>query len=73
MRKVLALTIILLGTALLTPQVGLPTDEDCPLANCAYVDDYVEICSGGMGARICTVYQCSGGTQTCCTECEGPN
>jgi hypothetical protein len=76
MRKLFALTVILLGTTLLTPQPGLPSEEDCPpptAGSCVEVDSYVEICSGGLGARICTAYQCSGGTQTCCTECEGPN
>ncbi|HEX6901817.1 MAG TPA: hypothetical protein VF789_19005 [Thermoanaerobaculia bacterium] len=77
MRKLFALTVILLGTVLLTPRVGLSSDEECPTptaGSCVEVDSYVEICSGGLGARICTVYNCSNGaSHTCCTECEGPN
>lgn len=73
MRKLCALTVILLGTVLLTPQVGFSSDEDCPLptaGSCVEVDIYQENCGGSI--RVCTVYQCSGGLQTCCTECEGP-
>jgi len=78
MRKLFALTVILLGTILLAPQVGLSNDEECPpptAGSCVEVDSYVEFCSGGLGARICTVYKCSNGgaSYTCCTECEGPN
>lgn len=76
MRKVFSLALILLGTGFVISQPRIahggtcqPTTHSCP-----EVDVYVEICEGGLGARICTVYQCSNTTSyTCCTECEGPN
>ena len=76
MRKVFALAIILLGIGLASPRPQFACDEICPPANlsCNIVDEYVETCTGGLGARICTAYQCTGGASyTCCTECEGPN
>ena len=76
MRKVFSLALILLGTGFVISQPRLASAGVCPAtsSSCTVVDDYVEICSGGTGARICTVYRCSGGaTYTCCTECEGPN
>lgn len=77
MRKLFSLAIILLGIGLASPQPQFASDDEiCPPANlaCTGVDDYVEMCTGGLGARICTVYRCSNGAfYTCCTECEGPN
>lgn len=76
MRKVFSLAVILLGIGLASPRPHLASDETCPPASlsCTIVDDYVELCEGGLGARICTEYQCSNGAfYKCCTECEGPN
>ena len=76
MRKVFSLTVILLGTVLFISQPRLASGGVCPAPSlsCTVVDDYVEICEGGLGARICTEYRCSNGAfYKCCTECEGPN
>lgn len=76
MRKLFALTVVLLGTALFVAQPQSASGWVCPPSSltCVEVDSYVEICTGGLGARICTVYKCSNGASyTCCTECEGPN
>ena len=76
MRKVFSLAIILLGIGLASPRPQFASCGACPPENlsCTVVEDYVEFCTGGLGARICTVYQCSNTTSyTCCTECEGPN
>lgn len=76
MRKLYVLAIILLAIALSAAQPQSASGWVCPPSSlsCTVVDDYVEICPEGAGARICTVYKCSGGASyTCCTECEGPN
>lgn len=75
MRKLFALTVVLLGTALFAVQPQPASGWGvCPPSQltCVEVDSYVETCPGG--ARICTVYRCSSGASyTCCTICEGPN
>jgi hypothetical protein len=74
MRKLYALAVILLAITLSGIQPQPASAGVCPPKNasaCVEVDLYVETCPGG--ARICTVYQCSGGASyTCCTTCEGP-
>jgi len=76
MRKAFSLAVILLGIGLASPQPQFASDGVCPAvsSSCTVVDLYVEICEGGLGARICTDYRCSNTVSyTCCTECEGPN
>lgn len=77
MRKLYVLSIVLLGIPLSAVQPQSASGwEVCPPSNlsCTAVDDHVEICPDGAGARVCTVYKCSNGVSyTCCTECEGPN
>jgi hypothetical protein len=73
MRKLYVLAVILLAVALSGIQPQSASGGVCPPSHltCVEVDSYVETCYGG--ARICTVYQCSGGASyTCCTICEGP-
>jgi hypothetical protein len=73
MRKLYVLSVILLAIALSDIQPRPASSWVCPPSRltCIEVDSYVESCPGG--ARICTVYQCSGGASyTCCTICEGP-
>lgn len=75
MRKLYVLAVILLAVALSGIQPPSASGGVCPprpASACVEVDSYVESCPGG--ARICTVYRCSGGaaSYTCCTICEGP-
>lgn len=73
MRKLYLLAVILLAIALSGIQPQSASGGVCPsiASSCVEVDSYVESCPGG--ARICTVYRCSGGAlRTCCTICEGP-